>query len=92
MLTRQTPVARVLLAEDDPEVARFLHPVLFGGSIPLLVRILSVADVHDALASPRPYGPPLPKEKCLDFLRESAAGGGLDPLLVESFTAMVGSA
>jgi putative two-component system response regulator len=62
---------------------------LFGGAIPLLTRILSVADVFDALGSPRPYRPALPRGHCLEVLRVNAAAGGLDPELVECFAATV---
>ena len=58
---------------------------LFGGSIPLAVRVLSVADVYDALATERPYRPALAPGECHRILRADAAGGGLDPELVEAF-------
>ncbi len=58
---------------------------LMGGSIPLLVRILSVANVYDALASARPYRPAWPHADCLEALRINAQGGGLDPELVRCF-------
>jgi putative two-component system response regulator len=58
---------------------------LAGSDIPLMTRVLSVADVYDALASERPYRAALPHAKCLLFLRENAAGGGLDPELVRCF-------
>ncbi len=58
---------------------------LSGDAIPLQVRILAVADTYDALASQRPYRPALPPDHCLELLRENAAGGGLDPQLVERF-------
>jgi putative two-component system response regulator len=62
--------------------------VLKGDQIPLLVRVLAVADVFDSLASKRPYRPPMPNRRCLELLRENAAEGGLDPELVECFCAM----
>jgi putative two-component system response regulator len=62
---------------------------LVGGAIPILARILAVADVYDALASDRPYRPALPLPACLDELTASAAGGGLDPELVRSFVDMI---
>jgi putative two-component system response regulator len=58
---------------------------LSGDAIPLLVRILSVADVYDALSSNRPYRDAMPRADCLAELRANAAGGGLDPELVEAF-------
>lgn len=58
---------------------------IFGGSIPLAVRILSVADVYDALATERPYRPALAPDECYRIMRADAAGGGLDPELVEVF-------
>jgi len=60
---------------------------LLGDTIPLSVRVLSVADVYDALASERPYRPAVPHEQCLDILRADAAGGGLDAELVRCFCA-----
>lgn len=51
------------------------------------MRLLSVADVYDALASPRPYRAALRKDECLAELRRAAATGGLDPALVETFAA-----
>jgi putative two-component system response regulator len=58
---------------------------LEGDAIPPLVRIISVADVYDALASDRPYRAAMPHALCLETLRKSAAEGGLDPTLVARF-------
>ena len=58
---------------------------LYGGAIPLLVRVLSVADVYDSLSSARPYRGAIPHPQCLEILRRDASGGGLDPELVEAF-------
>jgi putative two-component system response regulator len=60
---------------------------LFGGSIPVAVRVLAVADVYDALATERPYRPALAPDECVRILRADAAGGGLDAELVEAFCA-----
>jgi putative two-component system response regulator len=62
---------------------------LAGEDIPLLVRILSVADVYDALASARPYRAAMSQPQCLEALRANAEGGGLDPELVREFAAIV---
>src|SRR3954453_10422231 len=58
---------------------------LAGDAIPYLVRLLSVADVYDALKSERPYRPAMPHARCVEIMRGDAAGGGLDPELVERF-------
>ena len=55
------------------------------GAIPLLARILAVADVYDALASDRPYRAALPHGRCREIMTENAASGGLDPHLVTLF-------
>lgn len=62
---------------------------LRGATIPLLARILSVADVYDALASARPYRGALPPGQCLDLIGANAEGGGLDPDLVAHFRAVM---
>jgi HD-GYP domain-containing protein (c-di-GMP phosphodiesterase class II) len=56
-----------------------------GHKIPLIVRILSVADVYDAISSDRPYRAALPLESCLPILCKDASDGGLDPELVKVF-------
>ena len=58
---------------------------LAGAAIPLLVRVLSVADVYDALASERPYRGVLPHDMCLRLLHKDADRGDLDPELVNAF-------
>jgi len=55
-----------------------------GEAIPLSARICAVADVYDALASPRSYKDPFPEEKCLGIL-EKDAGTHFDPEIVEIF-------
>jgi putative two-component system response regulator len=62
---------------------------LAGDAIPLPVRVLSVADVYDSLASERPYRGRVPHAKCLEMLRELALNGGLDPELVAHFCGRV---
>lgn len=62
---------------------------LKGDAIPLAVRVLSVADVYDALASDRPYRPAMPHDQCHDVMVRNAATGGLDPDLVSAFFASV---
>ena len=57
---------------------------LHGEVIPLSARIMSVADVFDALASPRVYKPAFPLDKALSIIQEGA-GTQFDPKCVEVF-------
>jgi len=57
---------------------------LKGTTIPLMGRIVAIADVFDALTSLRPYKQPWSLEKAFDFL-VSEKGGHFDPEIVECF-------
>jgi putative two-component system response regulator len=58
---------------------------LKGDEIPLLVRILAIADVYDALASARPYRGVLPHQVCIDILNKDTAAGQFDAELMKAF-------
>lgn len=55
-----------------------------GESIPLAARVCAVADVFDALSSPRSYKDPFSDEECIAIL-ERDAGTHFDPEIVEIF-------
>ncbi|MCR5356284.1 MAG: HD domain-containing protein, partial [Lachnospiraceae bacterium] len=57
---------------------------LHGEVIPLSARIMAVADVFDALSSPRVYKPAFPIEKALSIIEEGK-GTQFDPKCVEVF-------
>ena len=57
---------------------------LHGEVIPLSARIMAVADVFDALTSPRVYKPAFPLEKALAILEEGS-GTQFDPKCVNAF-------
>ncbi len=57
---------------------------LMGTAIPLLVRIITVADVFDALTSDRPYRQGLSFEAAIDAIRDDA-GRKFDPQVVAAF-------
>jgi putative two-component system response regulator len=56
---------------------------LRGEEIPLLARVLQIADVFDALTSPRPYKPALPVSEALRIMDDETCRGWRDPALVE---------
>lgn len=56
---------------------------LAGEDVPLLARILQVADVFDALTSVRPYKPALSSTEALNVLEAESRRGWRDPKLVE---------
>jgi putative two-component system response regulator len=58
---------------------------LGGEEIPLVARVLQVADIYDALTTVRPYKPAIPSGEALAILEEEAAKGWRDPELVSAF-------
>ena len=57
---------------------------LKGHDIPLLARILSVADVYDAIASDRAYRKRMEEEKILEIMY-GGAGSQFDPDIIDIF-------
>jgi len=55
-----------------------------GTDIPLVARIVAVADVYDALVSQRPYKEPWSESDAQDYL-EKHAGTQFDPICAEAF-------
>jgi putative two-component system response regulator len=62
---------------------------LRGEEIPLLARILQVADVYDALVTERPYKRALSHEEAARVMAEEAQAGLWDSELVDEFFAML---
>jgi response regulator RpfG family c-di-GMP phosphodiesterase len=60
---------------------------LAGKDIPLVGRVVAVADVFDALTHGRPYKPAWPTERALAEIRREA-GGQFDPRVVDAFLAL----
>ncbi len=58
---------------------------LQGEQIPLLARILQLADVYDALTTARPYKPAFSAEEAVQILNSEAERGWRDPHLVGTF-------
>ncbi len=57
---------------------------LSGKDIPLVARIVAVADVYDALISKRPYKQPWSSKDAQDYLAKHA-GTQFDPVCIEAF-------
>ena len=60
------------------------HYGLVGEQIPLISRILAVADTFDAMTSDRPYRKGMPLEKALKII-DGVRGTQLDPRAVDAF-------
>ncbi|WP_346654787.1 HD-GYP domain-containing protein [Desulfovibrio desulfuricans] len=58
-----------------------------GKDIPLSARLMSVADVYDALRSKRVYKPAMPHETAMRIIVEGR-GTQFDPEVVDAFLAM----
>jgi putative two-component system response regulator len=58
---------------------------LAGENIPLLARILQVADIYDALTTARPYKPAFTHEHAIEIMFEEVRRGWRDPELVPLF-------
>ncbi|HXN94501.1 MAG TPA: HD domain-containing phosphohydrolase [Candidatus Acidoferrales bacterium] len=59
---------------------------LCGHEIPLMARILQIADIYDALITDRPYRDALSSEQALETLNREAGYGWLDDSLVLKFS------
>jgi len=62
---------------------------LRGDAIPLLARILQVADVYDALATDRPYRAALPVDETFRVMREEANRGWWDLTLIDTLESVI---
>ena len=58
---------------------------LRGEQIPLLARILQMADIYDALTSPRPYKREFTPERALELMHEETDRGWRDPRIFKLF-------
>lgn len=61
---------------------------LAGEEIPLLARIVQMADIYDALTTSRPYKPAYSREKALQIMREETRTGWRDPYLMALFDSL----
>ena len=62
---------------------------LRGDQIPLLARILQLADIYDALTTVRPYKGAFTQEEALSIMMEETGKGWRDPHLVRVFADII---
>lgn len=65
---------------------------LKGKAIPLVARIVAVADVFDAISTARPYHAAYPPDQCRQILLESARVGDLDAEVVSALLEAIAAA
>ncbi len=58
---------------------------LKGEQIPIAVRIVTIADIYDALRTRRPYKIAFPQDQALDLIQQEVKAGQLDKDLVQTF-------
>jgi putative two-component system response regulator len=84
------PVEFLVIAKD---IARYHHEKwdgsgypdgLAGDAIPIAARLMALADVFDALISPRVYKPPMPYEEAMDIIL-AGRGSHFDPDVTDTF-------
>jgi putative two-component system response regulator len=61
---------------------------LKGDEIPMVARIMAVADIYDALITDRPYRKGMSKEKAFGIINKEAGEGKLDPEVVKCLLTM----
>ena len=57
--------------------------------IPLLARIMQVADIYDALTTARPYKPAFSHDHAIEIMLEESRRGWRDPELVPLFAEVI---
>lgn len=77
-------VARIISAHHENFDGSGYPRRLKGSEIPLSSRIISVADIYDAMSSDRPYRKGLPHDMILKEMKR-VAGTQLDPEIVNTF-------
>ena len=82
------PIVNVILSHHERYDGKGYPEGLSGSEIPLGARIVSVADIYDALTTERPYRKAYPRERALEMLT-SMRGNVLDPDLVDIFVTIM---
>jgi len=80
------PVVPAIRSHHERWVGGGYPDGIVGEDIPLMARIVGVADTFDALTTQRVYQAPFAAEEALDIVR-SLKGRNFDPRVVEAFFA-----
>jgi putative two-component system response regulator len=80
-----TPVLPIIRSHHERWDGSGYPDGLAGEEIPLLARILQVADIYDALTTARPYKPAFSHQHAIEIMLEEARRGWRDPELVPLF-------
>ena len=78
-----TPVLPIIRNHHEKFDGTGYPDALKGEQIPLLARIVQVADIYDALTTERPYKRAYTPDEALAIMREETNKGWRDPFLVE---------
>lgn len=62
---------------------------LGAGEIPLITRILTVADIYDAITSDRAYRKAMSIEQAMEVLNDMAEKGKIDPVVVKTLFTLI---
>jgi len=86
-VVRSEEMTQIIEHHHDHYDGGGLNQKVKGNDIPLLARIVSLADAYDAMTSSRPYRAALPREQVLaEIIRET--GKQFDPLVANVFVEM----
>jgi HD-GYP domain-containing protein (c-di-GMP phosphodiesterase class II) len=82
------PIAELILTHHERWDGSGYPNRIAGDKIPLLSRILAVADAYDAMTEDRVYRKALPREVAMDEIRKNA-GTQFDPQIAEVFLEII---
>lgn len=95
--TDSDEISESLLMKTSRNIAAYHHERWDGegypngirnGDIPIEARIVSAADIYDAVSSKRPYKEAFPEDKCRQAIHESS-GRNLEPDVVDAFFSVI---